>query len=66
MRRPVLLCARFLATPIVPPEIAIGARSPGRISPEETKGDQEEGWPKEEMSRFLPYENGGAFKRAGV
>jgi hypothetical protein len=34
--------------------------------PEETEGGQEEGSPEEEMSRFLPYENGGAFERAGV
>ena len=34
--------------------------------PEEAEGGQEEGCPDEEMSRVVPYENGGAFDRAGV
>jgi hypothetical protein len=34
--------------------------------PKEKEIDQEEGCPEEEMRRFLPYENGGTFERAGV
>jgi hypothetical protein len=52
-----------------------GHRAPGKSRrrdaggagrPEETTGGQEEDCPEEEMSRFIPYENGDAFERLGM